>query len=962
MTSSYHAKYFSYELARKAPGDSIERLSRSLFDSKVDLNPHQIEAALFALRSPLAKGVLLADEVGLGKTIEAGIVLCQYWAERKRKLLVICPASIRKQWALELQDKFHLPTVVLDQAAYTADKKAGRATPFKQASIVITSYNFAAKMQLELKPIQWDLIVIDEAHKLRNAYRENNKIGQAIRWFAEDRKKLLLTATPLQNSLLELYGISTLIDSNFFGEISSFRSQYMNAGANLTDLKDRIRSFCKRNLRSQVSEYVNYTQRKAITRPFKPTDDEHKLYEAISEFLKREETYALPKRQRHLTVLILRKLLASSSSAIAGTLDTMIKRLVELQNGKPPKAQLSNDLEQLEELDDDILEELISVEDEHEEESTAAQIDWAKLNEEIELLKRLHQWAKGIGVDTKTRSLLKAIEIGFERMRQTGAAEKALIFTESRRTQDYLKQFLENSGFKGRIVIFNGSNSGDESAQIYKDWLGKNEPLGRSSGSRAIDARTALVEYFRDTAAIMIATEAAAEGVNLQFCSLVVNYDLPWNPQRIEQRIGRCHRYGQKHDVVVINFLNERNEADKRVYELLNDKFNLFEGLFGSSDEVLGTIESGVDFEKRILAIYQTCRTPEEIESAFKSLQAELEEQIKTRLDETRKTLFEHFDADVHERLRSCLEDARYQLDLVSRQFWLVTRWILQDHAAFDEDELTFELKSPPFSDIQSGRYSMLSQTRKSKPESLNDLPDSYYLYRFSHPLGEYVLAKAKEEETPPAHVVFDLSNSPTLISAIEPLRRKSGYLTLSSLAVESFETEEYLLFSGFTDQGESLDPEILQKLFACGVSSVDACVIPDQFQSKLQAENIQHTKAMINTSLEANSKHFVEARDKLERWADDMIYAAEKTLKDTKDKIKDAKRRERQATSVEAQMSIQADIRALEKQQRKQREEIFKVEDEISEKRDQLIEGLQKRLSQKTSSTPIFTIRWSVI
>lgn len=960
MTSPYHAKYFAYELSRKAPGASMERLSRSLFDSKVDLNPHQIEAALFALRSPLSKGVLLADEVGLGKTIEAGIVLCQFWAEHKRKLLIVCPASIRKQWALELQDRFHLPALVLDQSAYNEAKKSGIASPFEQKAIILTSFNFAAKMQRELRPIAWDLVVIDEAHKLRNAYRESNKIGQAIRWFCEDRKKLLLTATPLQNSLLELYGLSTLIDANFFGEINSFRSQYMNAGANLNELKDRIKTFCKRNLRSQVSEYVNYTQRKAITRPFKPTDDEHKLYEAISEFLKREETYALPRKQRHLTVLILRKLLASSSSAIAGTLDTMINRLVEIQKGKSVEKDFTVEIEEQEEIDDELLDEMLSDSEDQEPEISSKQIDWNKLNEEIEFLKKLSARAKSIGVDTKTKNLLKSIEIGFERMQQTGAAKKALIFTESRRTQEYLKTFLENNGYKGKIVIYNGTNSGEEAATIYKDWLVINEPLGRSSGSRAIDARTALVEHFRDHASIMIATEAAAEGVNLQFCSLVVNYDLPWNPQRIEQRIGRCHRYGQKHDVVVINFLNDRNEADKRVYELLNDKFNLFDGLFGSSDEVLGSIESGVDFEKRILAIYLTCRTPKEIENAFSALQAELEEQIRTRLDETRKTLFEHFDADVHERLKNCLEDARYQLDLVSRQFWVVTNWILRDQASFNENELTFDLQKSPLPEIKTGRYFMLSKSVKKSDSS--EQPDSYFLYRFSHPLGEHVIDSGKGEITPPAHITFNLSSTPKLISILESIKGKSGYLTLSLLTVESFETEEYLLFSGFTDTGETLDQEHLEKLFACEVSSSEPWDIPDDMTKKLLAENAQHTKAKINLALEANNKHFTEARDKLERWADDMVYAAEKTLKDTKDKIKDAKRRERQATSLDSQLAIQEEIKTLEKQQRKQREEIFKVEDEICEKRDQLIDGLQKRLSQKTSSMPVFTIRWSII
>ena len=159
----FHAKYFAYDLTRRATS-GMDRLSMSLFDAAVDLNPHQIEAALFALQSPLSKGVILADEVGLGKTIEAGIVLCQFWAERKRRLLVICPASIRKQWALEMQEKFNLPTRVLDAKAYREAQRNGRA-PLNEKAVLIMSLNYANALREELKSIAWDLVVIDEAHK-----------------------------------------------------------------------------------------------------------------------------------------------------------------------------------------------------------------------------------------------------------------------------------------------------------------------------------------------------------------------------------------------------------------------------------------------------------------------------------------------------------------------------------------------------------------------------------------------------------------------------------------------------------------------------------------------------------------------------------------------------------------------------------------------------------------------------
>ena len=970
MIISFHAKYFAHELTRRHGANDVGRLSQSLFDASVDLNPHQIEAALFALKSPLSKGVLLADEVGLGKTIEAGIVLCQYWSERRRRLLVICPASLRKQWALEMEEKFNLPTVVLDAKTWRDALKKG-LSPLSQKSIVILSYNYASKIRDELKSIAWDLVVIDEAHKLRNAYRESNKIGQGIRWATEDSRKLLLTATPLQNSLLELYGLSTLIDEHLFGDVNAFRSQYVSAGGDLDGLRQRLSGFCRRTLRNQVTEYIRYTERRAITRPFRPTDDEHQLYEAVSAFLLRQNSYAIPHRQRHLTELILRKLLASSSLAIAGTLETMKARLEELRDEK-----IQDDLdfaEQLiadEDLEDDLLDEILDIDTPEEDSNVPAlTIDRKQLKEEIDLLAKLANWARSIGTDTKTRSLLSALEIGFQQMATIGAQRKALIFTESRRTQVYLKDYLEANGFAGQVVQFSGTNNSPEATAIYENWLTANKGTGRIAGSRDIDIRTALIEHFRDQASIMIATEAAAEGVNIQFCSLVINYDLPWNPQRVEQRIGRCHRYGQQHDVVVINFLNERNEADRRVLELLTEKFNLFNGVFGASDDVLGSIESGVDFEKRILSIYQQCRTPAEIDAAFKTLQAEMDERIQARMTDTRKMLLENFDEDVHERLRIQLSDAKAQLDRFSKRFWALTHYMLHERARFDDAALAFDLTKPPSEDIAAGRYHLISKStpsanRPHTSETAEEMRAEYgaFLYRLSHPLGEFVIDHAKSLDTPPARIVFNVSKHPTRLHLIEALRGKHGYLTLTALAIESYEREEHLLFSAIDDQGLPLEQETCEKMFNCIAENTGPANIPDTITQRLSAEAQRHTKATISQSLEANNQHFNEAREKLEKWADDLVLAAEKALKDTKEQIKIFQRQARLATNLDEQHEIQQKIQKLEKQQRRQRQEIFQVEDSIIEKRDALIDALERRLTQKTESERLFTIEWSVV
>lgn len=401
----------------------------------------------------------------------------------------------------------------------------------------------------------------------------------------------------------------------------------MRDEATYRDLRRRILPIVHRTLRSQVQTYVKYTNRIPVVQEYVPSDDEIALSELINEYLERPKSYGLPNSQRTLITLILYKLLASSSFAIAGTLETIINRLENLianHSDMEHEECIGNDYDGISELEEEWLDEENEEEDNYSvNESNITAEDIELIRREIADLRIIHELSLKISTNSKGECLLKALDLGFGHMNKMGAPRKALIFTESRRTQQYLYQLLEENGYSGKLLIFNGTNTDDVSKKIYAEWLNKNQGTSRITGSKTADKRQALVDYFRDHAEIMIATEAAAEGINLQFCSLIVNYDLPWNPQRVEQRIGRCHRYGQKYDVVVVNFINKANYADQRVYELLDQKFNLFKGVFGASDEVLGTIGNGIDFEKRILAIYRQCRSKEEIDRAFDALQNE---------------------------------------------------------------------------------------------------------------------------------------------------------------------------------------------------------------------------------------------------------------------------------------------------------------------------------------------------
>ena len=236
-------------------------------------------------------------------------------------------------------------------------------------------------------------------------------------------------------------------------------------------------------------------------------------------------------------------------------------------------------------------------------------------------------------------------------------------------------------------------------------------------------------------------------------------------------------------------FPHERNAADQRVYALLENKFNLFTGVFGASDDVLGAIEAGVDFERRILEIYQGCRSEADIQAAFEALQSELDEQIQAKMHDTRKMLLEHFDEDVHSRLKANLAGTQAQLDRIGHLFWAVTRHILHDYAKFDKQTFSFMLTKSPVVQASPGRYHLISKSHENIPGE--------YLYRLSHPLGEHVIDQASKRSCPPAEVVFDMSGHATRIAVVERLKDKAGWLSLQHLHITSFDAEAYLLFSG---------------------------------------------------------------------------------------------------------------------------------------------------------------------
>lgn len=956
ILTPYQSQYIAWLLTHRVAGDSVESLASTLVDSQVDLNPHQVEAALFACANPLSRGVILADEVGLGKTIEAGLVIAQRWAERRRRILIIVPANLRKQWHQELQDKFHLQGVLLETKSYNALRKGGQKNPFKEASgPVICSYQFAKTKAANIKVVDWDLVVLDEAHRLRNVYKTSNVIAKTLKEaLAHVDSKVLLTATPLQNSLLELYGLVGMIDDRIFADIDSFRAQFtaQSKGTINEALRARLAPVCKRTLRRQVQQYVPYTARRAIVEEFTPSPDEQELSNLIAEYLRRPNLHALPDGQRQLISLVLWKLLASSSHAIAGALETMIKRLEgkldESSDGSDVGDTLDDDYESFDETAEEWGTEEISAIDETS--------DFDALKQEIKELRHFKKLAINLRENAKGTALLTALDKAFAELDQLGAPKKAIIFTESKRTQEYLLNLLADTPYAGPsgsgIVLFNGTNSDARAQAVYKSWLKRHAGSDRITGSKTADTRAALVEHFKDHGTIMIATEAGAEGINLQFCSLVINYDLPWNPQRIEQRIGRCHRYGQKFDVVVVNFVDRSNEADARVYELLAEKFQLFEGVFGASDEVLGAIGSGVDFERRIVEIYQKCRNHEEIQASFEQLQRDLSSEINEAMVKTRQILLENFDEEVQEKLRIQAQASREVCSKYERMLLELTHTELGDCAVFNYEDFT--LKTLPDASlchkVELGRYQLPRRSGDS------------HVYRLSHPLAEWVIEKAKSRCLDHVKLVFDYEAYGNQISTLKAYRGQNGWLTLKLLTVVALEKlEQHLIVAAITADGVPLeedDPEKLLRFPATmepvTLAKIDCPVLEQDVESR--------KTTMLREINQRNLGYFEQEVQKLDAWADDLKLGLEQEIKDIDAQIKDVRRTAATAATLDEKLSWQKQQRELEAKRTKLRRELFNRQDAIESERNDLINQLEDKLQQEVKEETLFTVEWELI
>ena len=635
-----------------------------LLDTHIEITPHQVNAFCSAVKALKTGGIILADEVGLGKTIEAGLVLKYMIDSGAKKIMLTMPASLRKQWEVELNEKFNLSSDVvkiIDRAALNFNPiglKDHYLLDKSKLCVVITSYDFSSKLMKMFPSVKWDFLVIDEAHNMRNIFH-GTKRAKRLYDLTKGVPKILLTATPLQNRLTDLYGLATFIDGRIFGSEKAFVKQYETT-KNYTLLKKNLSPILYRTLRADVQKYIKFAKRECRTFTFELSRDEMCLYARVNEFLQRPHLYSLPDANRNLLTLVVRKLLASSSFALIETFETIRTRLQKLYEGTKA-TDASEDFDFFLQYLEDEIDEI------EEEEDPDVVFEKQQIEEELREVEAIIADAEKITENAKMKALREALDAAFTTQKEQGIPEKVVIFTESKRTQKYIREELVSCGYgEDDIVLFNGDNNDERTKEIYRVYRIKNH--GGVKYSTSVEMKHAIVDYFEHNAKILILTDAGSEGLNLQFCNSIINYDLPWNPMKIEQRIGRCHRYGQQNTVVALNLLNASNAADQRVYDILSNKLELFNSVFGSSDIALGVLESGMNFEQEILRIYQECKSSGDIKRAFDKFVRKLETSRNKRAVELRSILLSR----TSEEKCSDLDETKAEIDTYLSQvaYW----------------------------------------------------------------------------------------------------------------------------------------------------------------------------------------------------------------------------------------------------------------------------------------------------
>ena len=899
----HNLRWLAEDLVRRRRADDRDRFAASQRQARIDPNPHQIDAVIFALRRLEEGGCILADEVGLGKTIEAGLVIAQGRAEGRQRVLLVVPKPLLGQWQSELFALFALEARELTGAT----RGPGIWIIGREAA---GSERGSAWVRAE----PFDLCVIDEAHEtfasIYKRYRSDGSYDEdgehaltahRVREAIGTAPVLLLTATPIQNSLVELWGLAQYVEPTrtLFGDLPTFRQVFCAGDDRVLvtgqepELQRRIATICKRTLRRQAQEFLDrpFVDRTCRLFEYAMRDDERALYDDVTEYLMRPVLHAFEGRSRKLLLIGFHRRMASSNAALAASLVGVANRLRGLLAGQPIEA-IDRDLAaDLDDEDDDL-----AIESDPSEEASAT--DPLRLEQELELVEGFVLRAKALPSDAKAIAFRQAIQLVLDRGSQGSGSGKAVVFTESLTTQAYIRDVLLDMGLAdGDVTLFRGKNDGLRAKEALARWLTEEGPRLQVLPSRDIQVRMALVHEFRTRSKVIVCTEAGAKGLNLQFCETVINYDLPWNPQRIEQRIGRCHRYGQTRSVLVVNFLAKDNEAHRLTFEILSQKLDLFGRVLDASDNVLHepTTDSpepiagalSADFESELRRIYDRARTNDDVKRDIAALRDTLAERRASYEAQQRRTaalIESRFDQDVRRVFRGLNAElsaglARLDRDLAEVVAGYLAMQGLDVQRTDDGTRVLLHAK---------GRvYATGSAKGLVGAEALN----------LAHPIVLEALAAARSWAG--GSVEFDPPD-PALSGRI-------GVLTVAKVSYGGFEPVDRLVAAAVID-GAPVDPHVALRIAQMPARDGYQLAIP--FDDDALAEAVEEAVYVDQRNIEAAEQaHFERAIGQLERFVEDRALVCRQERAASARTLERATKRRDDAMGSDARARAQAEM-----------------------------------------------------
>jgi len=921
---AFNQRILAEDLVRVRRPDDRERYAAAQRQARIDPNPHQIDAVIFALRRLREGGCILADEVGLGKTIEAGLVVAQSRAEGAQRILLIVPKSLIGQWQSELLNLFGIQA---------RENEASFFAP----GVYLVGREFAGSergaIPLGAAP-PFDLAVIDEAHEIfaglhkrygrDGIYDETSDealMAHRVRGLLRSTPVMLLTATPMQNSLAELWGLVQYVEptGTLLGDIATFRKVFCAEDDRTLvpgqeyELKRRLAMVQRRTLRRQAQEFLDrpFTQRRCRLYEYAMSDDERSLYDDVTEYLLEPSLYAFAGRQRRLLLIGFHRRMASSLSALAASLENVASRLRRLQAGLGP--------------DDTAVTELRDLEEEEEIEESSEEpgppVNRAALAEELARVEDFIKRARSLPHDAKARSFQDAIKVIFDLGRDGRGSGKAVVFTESITTQEYLRRLLLAIGLsEDDITLFRGVNDSARAQQAYARWQ-QEEGARLAAGtkpSREVGVRLALVHEFRTRSKILICTEAGAKGLNLQFCETVINYDLPWNPQRIEQRIGRCHRYSQQRDVTVVNFIATDNEAHRLTFEILSQKLDLFGRVLDASDHVLHEPRTdapelmvgalSVEFENDLRSIYSRSRTIDEVTREIAALRDKISgrrEAFEKEYERTSQIIESRFDESVRKvfkRLREELSGSLADLDrdLADLVDGYLNARAVEFHRSNEAGRVVFEIAPgavlPP--EIGDGRRFATGDARGlTDAESLN----------LAHPLVRAAIDLARSWSGDGSLTLQAAPGSPPELAA---LAGKAGVMCVAVVDYVGFEPVQRLV-AGAVVGGAPIDPSLAAQLLH--LEATDRAALKVDVDAQWLDDAVDEAVFVDQRQVEeAEQSHFEQAIGQLERFVEDKILVCRRERASIAEKLRSARARRDEIVGSSARERVEGEILRL--------------------------------------------------